>query len=38
MYHLTPSIYPDIKMVLINRLPSLSDEDLEIILDVLMSL
>ena len=38
MYHLTPAIYPDIKMVLINRLPSLSDEEIEIILDVFMSL
>jgi hypothetical protein len=36
MYHLTPS-FIDIRTVLINILPSLSDEDIEIILDVFMT-
>jgi hypothetical protein len=38
MHHLGPAYFPDIRTVLINRLPSLSDEDLDIILDVFMSM
>ena len=38
MYYLNPSYFGDIRTILINRLPSLSDEDLDIILDVFMSM
>jgi len=38
MYQLTPDNYPDLRTILINRLPSLSDEDIAIILDVFMSM
>jgi hypothetical protein len=37
MYHLTPS-FIDIRTLLINRLPHLSEDEVEVILDVFMSL
>ena len=36
MYHLNPDFYPNIKMVLINRIPSLTEDEINIILDVFM--
>jgi hypothetical protein len=38
MYQLSPFYFQDIRTILINRLPSLSDEDLDIIIDVFMSM
>jgi hypothetical protein len=37
MYHISPAYFPDIKAVLINRLPNLSEDELEIILEVFMT-
>lgn len=37
MYHISPAYFTDIRTVLLNRLPTLTDEDLEIIIDVFMS-
>ena len=37
MYQITPAYFADIRTVLLNRLPTLTDEDLEIIIDVFMS-
>jgi len=37
MYHISPAYFPDIKAVLINRLPSLTEDELEIILEVFLT-
>ena len=38
MTPLHPAFFTDIKTILLNRLPSLSDEDLEIIIDVFLNM
>jgi hypothetical protein len=38
MTPLNPAYFADIRTILINRLPSLSDEDLDIIIDVFLSM
>jgi hypothetical protein len=38
MHTLGSSYFPDIRTILINRLPTLSDEDLDIILDVFIGM
>jgi hypothetical protein len=37
MHHLNPSYFPDIRTVLINRLPNLTDTELEIIIEIFMT-
>jgi hypothetical protein len=37
MYQITPAYFADIRTVLLNRLPTLTDEDLDIIIDVFLS-
>jgi hypothetical protein len=38
MYRLTPENYPDIRSILINRLPYLSDTEVDILVDIFMSI
>ena len=37
MYQISPAYFNDIRTVLLNRLPTLTDEDLDIIVDVFLS-
>jgi hypothetical protein len=38
MYHLTPSNYSDLRTILLNRLPHLSEDEIEILVDIYMSM
>ena len=38
MYHLTPGNYLDLRTVLLNRLPNLTDSEIEILIDIYMSM
>jgi len=37
MQPLTPSYIADIRMILINRIPSLTEEDLDILVDIFLT-
>jgi len=38
MYHLTPANYCDLKTVLLNKLPNLSDSEIEILIEIFLSM
>ena len=38
MYHLTPANYCDLKTVLLNRIPDLSDSEIEILIEIFLSM
>ncbi len=38
MYQISPAYFTDIRSILINRLPSLTEEELNIILEVFMGM
>ena len=37
MYHLSPAYFSDIRAILINRIPSLTDAEIEVIIDVFLT-
>jgi DNA-directed RNA polymerase subunit F len=37
MYHISPSYFTDIRSVLINRLPTLSDDEIEVIIEIFLT-
>ena len=37
MYHISPAYFADIRTILIHRLPSLSEDELEVIIEIFMT-